>query len=322
MEVYPYKFKPIYKEKIWGGRALERLFGRKLPDGIMVGESWELADLPEGISIIDNGPSAGKSIHELIEEDAEAILGEGVNLDNGRFPLLLKFLDANDILSLQVHPDAEAAARLGPPAKAKTECWYIVESRNGYIYKGLKPGITEQDFRNAISEHDDNPEALKALLQRYDVSAGDFHYLPAGTLHALGPGVVVAEIQTPSYTTYRVSDWGRGREIHITEALMCIHFDALPANPPGAEGDILVKTEYFIVRKVNFSPVEQQELPIGNCRAWMTLSGKGKIVTDDVHSDISINPGDTLLIPASARKLMLSVIEEMTVLEITIPQSS
>jgi len=160
------------------------------------------------------------------------------------------------------------------------------------------------------------------LLQRYDVSAGDFHYLPAGTLHALGPGVVVAEIQTPSYTTYRVSDWGRGREIHITEALMCIHFDALPANPPGAEGDILIKTEYFIVRKVNFSPIEQQELPIGNCRAWMTLSGRGKIVADDGHSTASLNPGDTVLIPASARKLMLSVIEEMTVLEITIPQSS
>lgn len=318
MNVYPYKFKPIYKEKIWGGSALERLFGRELPAGDKIGESWELADLPEGESVIVNGSEAGRGIHWLVKQNAADILGEGVALDDGRFPLLLKYLDANDILSLQVHPDAESAKELGPPAKFKTECWYVLESRGGYIYKGLKPGITEQDFREVVLQRDDNPEAIQAMLQRYDVKAGDFHYLPAGTLHALGPGVVVAEIQTPSYTTYRVSDWGRGRETHLSEALRCIHFTYPPDQPPGAQGDVLVKTEYFIVRKVVY-PTGKQELPACKCRAWMTLSGKGEITTRNNLPPVPINPGDTLLIPAAVGEASLSIEEQMMVLEITVP---
>ena len=145
MSLYPLTFEPIYKEKIWGGRNLERLFGRRLPDGALVGESWELADLPEGTSTIAGGPRAGESLTELTARGGKELLGAARPMPSGRFPLLLKLLDANDVLSLQVHPDAEAARRIraaGEQADLKTECWYIVESRGGMIYKGVTPGLT------------------------------------------------------------------------------------------------------------------------------------------------------------------------------------
>ena len=321
MSVYPYKFEPVYKEKIWGGRALERLFGRDLPAGEKIGESWELADLPEGQSVASNGPDAGKTLNSLLVEKADEILGPGVSLDDGRFPLLLKLLDANDILSLQVHPDEQAAAELGPPAKFKTECWYVLESRDGYILKGVKPGIGEEDFRKAIvaEAEGDGKNTFDDLLERIDVSAGDFHHLPAGTVHALGPGVVLAEIQTPSYTTYRISDWGRGREVHVEQALKCIHFESA-VEPPGADDNILVSTPWFVVRRVALAE-GRKELTAGACTAWMTLAGKGQITCTSVKEPVSVRPGDTVLLPAGINKPSLTVEEQITLLEVTIPKT-
>ena len=336
MSVYPYKFEPVYKEKIWGGRALERLFGRDLPAGEKIGESWELADLPEGQSVVSNGPDAGKTLNSLLAEKADEILGPNVTTDEGRFPLLLKLLDANDILSLQVHPDEQSAAELGPPAKFKTECWYVLESRDGYILKGVKPGIGEEDFRKAIAaeaEGEGNGESpFDDLLERIDVSAGDFHHLPAGTVHALGPGVVLAEIQTPSYTTYRISDWGRGREVHVEQALKCIHFDSA-VEPPEADDNILVSTPWFVVRRVVLAEgqkelaaprqarggPEQRRRAAGACTAWMTLAGKGQLTCASVKEPVSIRPGDTVLIPAGIKKPSLTVEEQITLLEVTLP---
>ena len=319
MSVYPYKFEPVYKEKIWGGRALERLFERDLPAGAKIGESWELADLPEGQSVVSNGPDAGKTLNSLLVEKVDEILGPGVKLEDGRFPLLLKLLDANDILSLQVHPDEQAAAELGPPARFKTECWYILESRDGYILKGVKPSVTEADFRKAIAAEAEGGNPFDDLLERIDVSAGDFHYLPAGTVHALGPGVVLAEIQTPSYTTYRISDWGRGREVHVEEALKCIHFDsAVAAEPPGSGGDVLVNTPWFVVRK-QVLPVGENELAEGSCTAWMTLAGKGQITCASVEEPVSVKSGDTVLLPAGIKEPAVTVEEQMTLLEVTLP---
>ena len=314
MSVYPYKFEPIYKEKIWGGRAFERMFGRELPAGAQIGESWELADLVEGVSVVANGPEAGKTLTELVAAHGQRLLGGAAPTDGGRFPLLLKLLDANDILSLQVHPDARAVAELGPPAALKTECWFVLESRDGHILKGVADGVTEDDFRRVLSAGD-NAEALRTLVRRFDVAAGDFHHLPAGTVHALGAGVVIAEIQTPSDTTYRVSDWGRGREIHVAEALRCIHFEA-PAPPPGAGGDVLVATEYFVVRKL-MAPVGVSAVPGGQCMAWMILSGVATISGCGV--EVQLSAGDTVLTPAAMTDGQLSVAEEMSYLEVTLP---
>jgi len=316
LAVYPYRFEPIYKEKIWGGRSLERLFGRGLPAGASIGESWELADLPEGESVVANGPDAGKTVHALLAEKGGEILGPARALPDGRFPLLLKLLDASDILSLQVHPDERAVAELGPPAALKTECWYVLASREGYILKGVREGVTVEDLREALAAGDD-PDVLAGLLRRYDVKAGDFHYLPAGTLHALGAGVVVAEIQTPSDTTYRLSDWGRGRQVHLEQALRCIR-PKLSCDPPGAAGDVLLRTPYFDVSRLRLPP-GRKALAGGAFRAWMVLGGAGVVADASGGPAAELSAGDTVALPAGTGAPVLDVADEMRCLEITLP---
>jgi mannose-6-phosphate isomerase len=252
MESYPYKFVPIYKEKIWGGRNLQRLFGRLLPPGESIGESWELADLVEGVSQVANGPAAGTTLTDLTSRLGPRLLGGSRPMPDGRFPLLLKLLDANDILSLQVHPDADAVQAIGGDAAAKTECWYVVESRDGMIYKGVLPGVTAEQFRGAIESG-----TVEQCVKTYGVAAGDFHYLPSGTVHALGAGVVVAEVQTPSDITCRVTDWGRGREIHVERSMQCIHFAEADDAAPGAQGDtLLAKGVRPLFPRINFSEAD------------------------------------------------------------------
>lgn len=321
MSVYPYKFVPIYKERIWGGRALERFFGRRLATGKKIGESWELADLPPGDkdpcteSVVANGPDSGRTISALLQENRRGILGAARPWEAGRFPLLLKVLDANDILSLQVHPDEKAAAELGPPARAKTECWYVLRSLGGYILKGVRPAVTAEQFRLAMGSDD----AVLELVERVDVKDGQFHYLPAGAVHALGAGAVVAEIQIPSDTTFRVTDWGRGREIHVQEAMRCIRFEPLPAAPPGAAGDVLLATPYFTVRKFVLAPGRREPI-VGRCAAWMVLGGRGRIVSDSPAKSVPVGLLETVLIPAGLGEGALIVEEEMTFLEVTLPQ--
>ena len=312
MDVYPYKFKPIYKEKIWGGRSFAKLFGRDLPDG-NIGESWELADLTEGVSVVSNGPCAGKSLTELTGELGARLLGATPPQPGGRFPLLLKLLDANDILSLQVHPDNDAVARIGGDAALKTECWYVLESRDGYIYKGVKDGVTAEGFKEAVQN-----DRAEELVQRYDVAAGDFHYLPAGTVHALGAGVVVAEVQTPSDTTYRVTDWGRGREIHVERSMECIHFETSDDDVPGVGGDTLLVTEFFTVARRTIAPGANRSLPAGLCTAVMMLSGQAEIISPDQAEPTQLTAGDTALIPAAMDLPGLSSANGCSYLEVTL----
>ncbi len=322
MSVYPYKFAPIYKEKIWGGRALERCFGRRLPPGLKIGESWELADLPpadkdaETASVVANGPDGGRSITALLGEKPDEILGAAEPWEDERFPLLLKVLDANEVLSLQVHPDWKVAAEMGGAVRPKTECWYVLKSFGGHLLKGVKPGVTAEEFRRAIGDDD----ALRALIQRVEAAEGQFHYLPAGTVHALGAGVVVAEIQTPSDTTFRISDWGRGREVHVEEALRSIHFAPLPTKPPGAAGDVLLSTPYFTVRRCVLPP-GRSELIVGRCAAWMVLAGMGHILSDSPEPSVTVTSLETVLLPAGLDRGDLVVEEEMKFLEITLQQS-
>ncbi len=299
MELYPYKFRPIYVEKIWGGRNIERLFARQLPRDKDIGESWELSDLDQGAGVVVNGPAAGETLTDLTRQLGEELLGPASPTPEVRFPLLLKYLDANDILSLQVHPDPQAAERIGGDARTKTECWYVLESRDGFIYKGLKDGVEPEEFRKAARS-----DAVGELVRRVDVRAGDFHYLPAGTVHALGKGVVVAEVQTPSDTTYRVTDWGRGRDIHLEMSMQCIHFPQPDDTPPGAGGEVLLATEYFTVCLRRHDPGEgvRRRIPSGQCVALMMLSAGERIRithTGHVEREIALKAGDTLLVPAA-----------------------
>jgi len=332
MDLYPYTFRPLYKEKIWGGRNLERLFGRPLPAGAKIGESWELTDLKEGASVLANGPDAGATLTELTGALGEKLLGRARPLTGiaplpgargkprgaARFPLLLKLLDANDILSLQVHPDQAAASAIGGDAASKVECWYILESRNGFIYLGLRPGVRPEAFRKAIEAN-----TVERLIQRIDVKAGEFYYLPAGTVHALGPGVVVAEVQTPSDTTYRISDWGRGREIHVERSLECIRFEPPPPQaPPGADGTLLV-TDFFTVSRRGAGGSTGRALPQGKCTAIMLVAAQGPVeVTHDgpVEKAVVLHAGDTLLLPAGLSNATLKAAGQCQWLQITLPE--
>ena len=227
----PLRFEPILKERAWGGRRLESL-EKSLPEGETIGESWELADLPDtvvdGRSQVAEGPFRGQTLHELLTQHGKEILGDLPLARTGGFPLLVKFLDAQDNLSVQVHPDA-AYAREHPGAFLKSETWFILQAEPGAcVYRGLHPDVDRESFRKAIIDG----TALECMIQ-LPANPGDCIRLPSGTCHALGAGVLAAEVQTPSDTTFRVWDWNRNdpnRPLHIDAALEAMHFAAAQAD--------------------------------------------------------------------------------------------
>ncbi|MHC4209975.1 MAG: type I phosphomannose isomerase catalytic subunit [Planctomycetota bacterium] len=307
MEPYPLVFEPILKEKVWGGRNLADL-GKPLPSSTMVGESWELADLPESIeggrSVIANGPLAGRTLQAAIDAWRPQIMGGAELSAEGGFPLLLKFLDARENLSVQVHPD-QAYVDRHPEAHLKSEAWFVVKAdRGSVIYKGVKPHVTAEDFARHIT----TGEVVEDLIA-VEVAPGDCHYLPSGTCHALGAGILVAEIQTPSDTTFRVYDWGRtDRQLHVEEALECITFGAAPqaAEAPGVPVEVeglrttpRSKTEYFAIEQVEavadaFYRVETSGMP----EVWMMLRGRGRIEAA-TSPPVGLAAGTTVLVPAA-----------------------
>src|SRR4051794_32709991 len=198
--LYPLTFHPIFKERVWGGRKLETLFGKRLPPARPIGESWEISDRPGDSSVIANGPFAGKDLHWLMENHGEELLGKA-DAVKGRFPLLIKILDAQDALSLQVHPPEHKALELmGEP---KTEMWYIADAApNAELFVGLKRGVTRHEFENKLRSG-----SVAECFHRVGVAKDDAMFLPSGRVHALGAGLVIFEIQQNSDTTYRVFDW-------------------------------------------------------------------------------------------------------------------
>lgn len=305
MEPYPLTFEPIIKEKVWGGRTLER-FGKKLPDAVAIGESWELADLPESIpegkSVIANGPCAGQTL-------------------DSNFPLLMKYLDACDNLSVQVHP-SDAYAKAHPEAHLKSEAWIILDTTpQGQIYVGLKKGTTEQALRAAI-ENDTVPELLHAI----NVKKGECYYLPSGTCHALGAGVLVAEVQTPSDTTFRVWDWGRtSRKMHVDQAMECIDFEApelLFMQPePLQSGNFLtthfVDTPFFSIERIESTADTSLELVVDDAPVvLMIVEGNANIE----HSvSVAAPIGTTVLLPAGLTNATMHMPKGTAILRFDLP---
>ncbi|MDH7599306.1 MAG: class I mannose-6-phosphate isomerase [Sedimentisphaerales bacterium] len=297
MRWYPLRFKPIYKERIWGGRRLQEVFGKDLPAGKLIGESWELVDLPPAdCSIVDDGPLAGQTIDQVVRRYAPQIGGKHGNLLP--FPLLVKFLDAQQILSVQVHPDINACKRLGK-GQPKSECWYVIDARPGtFIYKGLRPGTTRDQLADALGSGQ-----LEGLLNKVYVQPGQCHYLPAGTVHALGPGILVAEIQTLSDTTFRLYDWGRvdhsgrPRPVHVPEALESIRFDLLEQELLPTTAGRLVDGPYFSVDKRTATAGQEDLLPPGIMKVVLVTKGSGLIYDTSGHHTMA-KAGDCLLVPA------------------------
>ena len=337
--LYPLVFKPIYKEKVWGGRTLERI-GRTLPGGpeTAIGESWEVADLGQTSvsgggggserSVVAEGPLQGKTLHELMDAYGRQLLGDLKPNAFGEFPLLVKFLDARENLSLQVHP-SKAYADRHDDAFLKSEAWYIVDCEPGaVIYKGVKPGVTPEQMRAAIAKNTD--DAVVPLLITVPVKPGDCHYLPSGTCHALGAGILVAEVQTPSDTTFRVYDWGRtGRELHVDQALACIDFGPpdvskyeLNQRVAGQTTDVtrLVRCEYFGIDRVEMSHGREHKLAGDEPLLWMILKGEGAITCDGAPP-VRFRPGQTILLPPGMHGALAKVERDATWLEVTFPQA-
>lgn len=302
MRLYPLKFKPIFKERIWGGLRLREVFGKDLPAGAKIGESWELADVGEDKSEIVNGPLAGKTIDAVLAEFGPAVTG--TESYQPPFPLLIKILDAQNVLSVQVHPDAETCRRTGK-GEPKTECWYIIDAQPGaVIYKGLKPGTTKEQFAQAIEDG-----TCADYLVKVPVKVGECHFLPSGTCHSIGAGLLIAEIQQPSDTTYRVFDWnrtdpatGKGRPLHIAEALEAIHFDSYRDNLSVKTTGRLVDADEFKVDKGHQTP-GCEELLSRRMKVLIILSGAGQITAEGLET-VRFKKGDTLLIPAAFEGVM------------------
>lgn len=331
MDVHPLVFEPIFKPKVWGARNLERLFGKPLPPGDRYGESWECADLENGRSVVASGPAKGRTLHALVEAWGTDLLGRAPAVD-GCFPLLIKFLDAAEDLSIQVHPDPETARRLGGEVRVKHEAWHVIEAGpDACIYRGLKPDTSVESLRQAMAER---PDAIVEHLRRIPVKAGHTYFLPSGTLHALGAGVVVAEIQTPSDITYRLYDWGRVRPdsdagLHIEEGLACIRTDIDFAQFEKRSHVTsvfttvtrLVTCPSFIIEKVRFIGGIEQEIPYAELVCWVVLEGSGAIHYGDAGRTV-FKLGDVVVLPAALKNPRLKTETDSAWLEVTIPAES
>lgn len=293
----PIAFSPIYMTRVWGGRSLETVYQRDLPDDQPYGESWEMSDRADEQSIVSSGPFAGKSLHDLWINHREEIFGE--DLTGDRFPLLIKILDARDDLSIQVHPPAEVADELG--GDPKTEMWYIADCDPGAkLYIGLKDGCTRESFERSLAEG-----TVEEQVHAVSPRAGESIFIPSGRLHAIGAGFIIYEIQQNSDTTYRVFDWNRvgldgdPRDLHIDESMASIDFDDLEPGMDQPDGDTLVSCEYFFVTRHNIP--ESQELTVQNDAFSIITVISGQICSE---AGTIFKTGDFLILPRNAEPLI------------------
>lgn len=308
--LYPLLFQPIFKERVWGGRNIERLYQKPLPAGKPIGESWEISDRPEGVSIIANGPLAGKDLRWLMEQYGPEIVGSAAKPE-GRFPLLIKILDAQETLSVQVHPPGPIAQQLG--GEPKTEMWYITDAAPGAeLFAGLKAGTTRDNFERSIASG-----TVADLLHRVPVKADDVMFLPSGRIHAIGAGNVIFEIQQNSDTTYRVFDWnrvgldGKPRELHVAESLASIDFNDYE---PGLIASKLSRNATFAERYLVHDPlftVDGCQVKRGqrfhlSCEIAQVLCIiRGRISVTYKETSLVLKPGDFCLLPASLGRVTL-----------------
>ena len=307
--LYPLTFTPIFQERIWGGRNLHSLYGKKLPTGVPIGESWEIVDRPDAQSVVANGPLAGKTLHWLLQHHTKDLLGSA-RAQGGRFPLLVKILDAREKLSLQVHPPASQAMHLG--GEPKTEMWYITRAEPGAeLYVGLKNGVTRGEFESRIKDG-----SVAECFHRIPVEAGDSMFLPSGRVHAIGAGLVIFEIQQNSDTTYRVFDWnrtdaqGKPRQLHVEQSLKSIDFDDFEPSPTRSDVpreqtenlhiQTLVEDPLFTVELISTIPPAHIDYSLLSPRVIGVIEGQ----IDILHPEhpVSLAPGQFALLPASMER--------------------
>jgi len=341
--LYPLKFQPLFKRYLWGGRRLGSVLGKPIGEGGDYAESWEVADHPQGQSVIANGPLAGKPLHDLVVQQPDDMFGRHAEQCQrlGRFPLIFKYLDAQQDLSVQVHPDDAAAARLSPPDLGKTEAWLILDAQSGSrVYAGLKIGFGPEALRREVERG-----RTELCLHSFEARPGQCLFLPAGTVHALGAGSLVAEIQQASDTTYRLFDWnrtgpdGQPRQLHVEEALAAIDYSrraVLPTPPQRTERPFverLVACDKFVLDRWKLSEMHK----LGGDRRFhilsvlegeMLLSGSAPQVesgrrlgasTSDEVSLLSLIRGQTVLVPACLGEITVAARDAAVMLDVYLP---
>ncbi len=303
------QFEPIYQERVWGGRALTNAFARTLPAGKMIGESWEIVDRPEAQSTVRGGRHAGRTLRSLIETHGPELMGPQWD-PSRRFPILVKWLDCRERLSLQVHPPAEKAVALrGEP---KTENWFIAEVNPGAaLIVGLRQGVDRSRFEQAVAEG-----TVEACVNRFAVAAGDSILVRSGTVHAIDAGNLILEIQQNSDTTYRVYDWGRmgldgkPRQLHLAEALESIRWGQPEPKPmrSAPTGAVLADCAEFLIRRVPLARGERLVFEAGQQPRLLHIA-QGRVRENSASK--SASRGDNLLLSFSGQFTFVAAEESL-----------
>ena len=320
--LYPLKFKPLYKERIWGGQRLASAMGKKLPEGVKIGESWEISGVEGDVSVVANGCLKSNNLQELIEVYMGDLVGEKIYDKYGlEFPVLIKLIDAEDVLSIQVHPNDQLAEERHH-SYGKTEMWYVIAAEPGAsLYVGFNRQVTRQEYLDAVATG-----TLPSLLNKVEVKAGDAYFIPAGTVHAIGKGLLIAEIQQTSDITYRVDDWGRvdahgkPRELHTELAVDAIDFEA-PQNynvtsAPVLNSPVQIKEcPYFTTNIIQIHGVVERDFTrLDSFVIYICLGGELQV--RGAEGSISLVRGESTLVPAEEEEIVLE--GQGTVLEVYI----
>ena len=317
--LYPLTFTPILKEKIWGGNKLVKLLGKSGAEEARIGESWEISGVAGNVSRVDSGSLAGRSLKDLIEEYGESLVGPQVFEQFGtEFPLLIKFIDAKEDLSVQVHPDDDLALKKSG-AQGKTEMWYVMQADPGArLIAGFNQETDAEDFKKQL-----NNGTLQDLMRFEDVNQNDYFFIPAGRIHTIGKGILLAEIQQTSDVTYRVYDFDRKddhgnlRPLHVEDALEALDFqDAQSAKRSFSEemdsNTKIVDCPYFTTHVLNYSQPATIDLPSASFHILIGVEGSGVVQTSG--GGISISAGDCVLIPAAFPKMDILPNEQVKIL--------
>lgn len=303
----PLQLNRIFMEKIWGGRVLEETPGIEIEVEGPVGETWELVDREDHVSVIRGGGFAERSLRGLMMSSPEAILGKTSPSESGHFPVMVKYLCATKPLSVQVHPDNKAAERLGFKGEGKHECWYVLAAEpDSLIYLGLKEGVDASEFVDVA-----DTSGVVDHLQHFEVKTGDFIDVPAGTLHSIGEGITLVEVQDNADVTFRLYDWDRSglngepRELHKEQALVSVDWDARPVGPTRPEFQScgggnhcaqLIEAERFSVSLYDLASYQEFDA-CERAAAYVLIEGRARIAAGEERW--SMEGGDTWLVPAS-----------------------
>jgi mannose-6-phosphate isomerase len=325
---YLLRFEPLFRRYLWGGRRLGTMLGKAIGPGEDYAESWEIVDHGDDQSVVLSGPLAGRTLGELVREQPAALLGE-VFKDAESFPLLFKFLDCNRTLSVQVHPNDEQGAQLDPPDLGKTEAWVVLAADPGSkIYAGLKPGVTPEQLAAAIAAGH-----CETCLHEFEARVGDCVFIPAGTVHALGEGLVIAEIQQASDTTFRLHDWnrvdaaGNPRQLHVDESLATIDYSRGPVasqrpHPVGPGAERLVECDKFLLDRLILADGGTAAIGgNGSFHLLAVLEGELNVTTKSKNGTTNeiLAAGQTALLPAAAGKAEATSRGKAVVLDVSLP---